>query len=148
MVSVAISLASSPAAAPPIPSATTNSDPRLPTWCVRTAGWSDASRRVRSATRNRSSLWSRVLPRSVFAKTSTLMDLEGERRNISGPSLGDLLAGLEARVEGQAASRPQARLRSVSPVVVGPRQEARGERPVLGGHARRVVDREGRMEDL
>src|SRR5207249_11688455 len=45
MVSVAISLASSPAAAPPIPSATMNSEPRSPTSCSRTAGWSDASAR-------------------------------------------------------------------------------------------------------
>src|SRR5438093_1366560 len=55
-------------------------EPRSPTSCSRTAGWSDASPRVRSATRNRSSLWSRVFPRSVLAKTSILTGL-GERPN-------------------------------------------------------------------
>src|SRR2546426_2504667 len=106
MVSVAISLASSPAAAPPIPSATTNSVPRSPTSCSRTAGWSDAARRVRSATRKRSSLWSRVRPRSVLAKTSILMGL-GARPNMLGPVLA-VHGGaqvLETRVPGIDAHR-------------------------------------------
>src|SRR2546427_9102076 len=60
---------SSDLAAPPIPSATTKSDPRSPTSCSRTSGRSEASWRVRSATMKRSSLWSRVLPRSVLARS-------------------------------------------------------------------------------
>ncbi len=73
-MAVAISLAISPAAAPPMPSATMNSEPRAPAACVRTEGWSEASSAVRSATTNASSLCSRVRPTSVLPKTWTITD--------------------------------------------------------------------------
>ncbi len=71
-VSVAIALAISPAAAPPIPSATMKSEPRSPDRCVRTSGCSVALSVVRSATTNASSLCSRDRPTSVRPKTCTV----------------------------------------------------------------------------
>src|SRR5437763_13134776 len=77
--SIAIALAISPAAAPPIPSATMKSVPRSPTTCERTSGWSVALPRVRSATTNASSLCSRILPTSVRPNTwtTTSSDVDG-----------------------------------------------------------------------
>ena len=69
--SIAIALAISPAAAPPIPSATMNSEPRSPTACDRTSGCSVALPRVRSATTKASSLCSRIRPTSVRPNTCT-----------------------------------------------------------------------------
>src|SRR5919107_2226536 len=66
-----MALASSPAAAPPMPSATINKDPRGPMSWLRTSGWRLALPVLRSATRNVSSLCSRVRPRSVLPKTET-----------------------------------------------------------------------------
>src|SRR2546422_5431897 len=110
MVSVAIWLASWPAAAPPMPSATMNSDPRSPPSCSRTGGCSDATPRVRSATRKRSSLWSRVLPRSVLATTWILTGL-GERPNMLGLVLSvdcrpQSLIALAARIESDGLLDP------------------------------------------
>src|SRR6476620_7049894 len=77
--SIAIALAISPAAAPPIPSATMNSVPRSPTTCERNSGCSVALPRVRSATTNASSLCSRILPTSVRPNTctTTSSDVDG-----------------------------------------------------------------------
>ena len=71
--SVASALAISPAAAPPMPSATMNSEPRGPGRCSRTSGCSVAFMVVRSATMKQSSLCSRVRPTSVRPKTWTMM---------------------------------------------------------------------------
>src|SRR5215207_1992468 len=71
MRSAAMALASSPAAAPPIPSATMKSDPRGPTSWLRTSGWRLAFPVLRSATRKVSSLCSRLRPRSVLPNTLT-----------------------------------------------------------------------------
>src|SRR5438552_3782157 len=106
MVSMAISLASSPAAAPPIPSATMNREPRSPTSWSRTCGSSEASRRVRSATRKRSSLWSRVLPRSVLAQTWTLIGF-AERPNIRQGLRARSPATLQAGHGGQGGNRAE-----------------------------------------
>src|SRR3982751_4515019 len=76
--SIAIALAISPAAAPPIPSATMNSVPRSPTAWERTSGWRVALPRVRSATTNASSLCSRILPTSVRPNTCTTTSSEVE----------------------------------------------------------------------
>src|SRR6185437_12785817 len=70
-VVTAISLAISPAAAPPNPSATMNSVPRGPTTCVRTSACSDALSADRSTTMKASSLCSRVRPTSVRPNTWT-----------------------------------------------------------------------------
>src|SRR5690349_15227264 len=70
-MSVAIWLAISPAAAPPMPSATMKSVPLGPDLCARTAGWSEAMLVFRSATTNESSLCSRVRPTSVRPNTLT-----------------------------------------------------------------------------
>ena len=66
-----MALASSPAAAPPMPSATMKSEPRGPTSWRRTSGCRLAFPVLRSATRKVSSLCSRVRPRSVLPKTDT-----------------------------------------------------------------------------
>ena len=70
--STAMALAISPAAAPPMPSATMNNEPRWPATCVTTSGCNVALSVVRSATTNESSLCSRVRPTSVRPKTWTI----------------------------------------------------------------------------
>src|SRR6266566_100059 len=147
IASVAIWLASSPAAAPPMPSATTNKDPRSPRLCWRTWGWSDASWRVRSATRNRSSLCSRDRPTSVLPNTCTRMGL-AERPNMALRPTGRLLEGIvraRRRLPLHRIPRPLARLGLVGKLGEPGGHEIRGHRLVLVCHARRVVDVECRV---
>src|SRR6185503_16292654 len=75
MAVTAISLATSPAAAPPIPSDTIRRLPRSPTEWVVTSGPRPTFPLVRSAIRKASSLPPRCLPTSVRAKTETRMSL-------------------------------------------------------------------------
>src|SRR5579859_2577223 len=138
MDSVAIWLATSPAAAPPIPSATTSRVPRSPSSCSRTAGWSDATLRVRSATRKQSSLCSRVLPTSDLAKTRTLTGFE-ERPNILGPPY-DRTARGEVRIYLEALVRPLHGGRVVAAPFVRQRHRTRGVRAV-------AVARDGGVKD-
>src|SRR5229473_6243986 len=126
-VSVAIALATSPAAAPPMPSATTNNEPRGPISWFRTAGNRDAWRRVRSATRKRSSLWSRVRPRSVFAKTSTLIGLD-ERPNMLGTAFA-----LELAIDFVPRRQPQRQAAPAAGVVFAALDEIG-----VGHHERRL----------
>src|ERR1019366_961781 len=70
-MSTASWLAISPAAAPPIPSHTANSEPCGPTTSDRFASRRPRALRVRSATRKLSSLCSRIWPTSVRAKSFT-----------------------------------------------------------------------------
>src|SRR3982751_5468048 len=114
--SIAIALAISPAAAPPIPSATMNSVPRSPTACVRTSGWRVALPRDRSATTNASSLCSRVRPTSVRPKTWTTTAGRGEEFGadwLGAVTRSGAFAGLEAVaqlvVQRYALARPCAR---------------------------------------
>ena len=76
-MSTAIALAISPAAAPPMPSATMNNEPFRPIRCVRTSGCNVALSAERSATTNASSLCSRVRPTSVRPNTWTITSPDG-----------------------------------------------------------------------
>lgn len=82
--SAAIRLATSPAAAPPMPSATMNSAAG-PDVVLAHVGYRLATLRVRSATRKVSSLWSRVFPTSVLPKTEMWM-LPWAMRFLSSPA--------------------------------------------------------------
>src|SRR6266567_734360 len=75
--STAMALAISPAAAPPMPSATMNSVPFGPTGWVWTSDSSVVLFVVRSATTNASSLCSRVCPTSVRPNTCTMISPVG-----------------------------------------------------------------------
>src|SRR4051812_35521343 len=110
--SMAMALAISPAAAPPIPSATMNSEPRSPTGCDRTSGWSVAFPRVRSATTKASSLCSRIRPTSVRPNTCTTTSPSGEGDGCDPAASGTLtrsvsFTGLEAFVELFPPSRSE-----------------------------------------
>src|SRR6266566_7853802 len=88
MVVAAISLASSPAAAPPMPSATTSSEPRSPTSCSRIRGCSDAS----DLTRPEASLQPRIREHDVGERGSLLVVADG----MGGAAAGELASEMAA----------------------------------------------------
>src|SRR5512143_1557358 len=149
MVSVAISLASSPAAAPPMPSATMRSSPRSPSSYSRSDMGAVQSRRDRSATRKLSSLWSRALPRSLLANTRIVIGFARPTMGLglSGQIVDEPLIGGARRNQGRRLPCPANRIVFVATsglLIIECREgvghDVRRERSVALRDARRVVD--------
>src|SRR4051812_4129336 len=175
--STAIALAISPAAAPPMPSATMNSVPFGPSVCRRTSGWSVGLFVDRSATTNASSLCSRVRPTSVRPKTLTITSpcgseprsLIARREGLLTDTIGSVAHGHRAfhlarprrsgRDRSNAAQRG-ARRRVVVATALGERVHDRGLHQLLvsldatlhllhcADDARRLVRRDVSTDDL
>src|SRR5665213_1390638 len=116
MASAAICEATSPAAAPPIPSQTSNSAPLSPTGKVKGSRPSAARTAfVMSATRKLSSLCSRISPTSVLPKTSIAMSggLGIRRPPSSYLEPQQLVAHSDEVARIQAVGPPQAQERPI-----------------------------------
>src|SRR5512134_1736541 len=94
-----------------MPSATMKSEPRGPIPCSWTCGCRLALPVLRSATRNVSSLWSRVRPRSVLPKTETRTEslATGSGRELSIDLVEQAPVGRRPEIDGALGPRPRLR---------------------------------------